>query len=273
MHYYQHHIGDFIKATSCLSNDQMVSYLRLLWMYYDSENPLEDDPEVLALRSGAKPEDVRLIHRAFFRLEDGVWRQSRCDREIEEYHAICDRNAKNGKLGGRPKKKPSRFPVGSQSVPSGLPVGTQPEPSRNPDETLTSNHEPVTNKPIINTPPMSPKGESFVLPSWVPSEAWDAYMEVRKNIKCANTPRALQALVKRLEELRDAGHNPSAVLEQSTVGSWKSLYEIKGQKSQQKETGDWWTAAGFANQWEAANAQCFEHNAKLFRDGKKQEAA
>jgi len=165
MHYYQHHIGDFIKATSCLSNDQMVSYLRLLWMYYDSENPLEDDPEVLALRSGAKPEDVRLILRAFFRLEDGVWRQSRCDREIEEYHAICERNTKNGKRGGRPKKKPSRFPAGSQSVSSGLPVGTQTEPSRNPDETLTSNHEPVT-----NISPISPAGDFAIFWETYPSK-------------------------------------------------------------------------------------------------------
>ena len=145
MHYYQHHIGDFIKATSCLSNDQMVSYLRLLWMYYDSENPLDDDPEVLALRVGAKVDDVRLILRAFFRLEGGVWRQSRCDREIAEYHAICERNIRNGKQGGRPKKKPSGFPVDSQSVSSGMPDGTEAEASRNPDETLTSNHKPVSN--------------------------------------------------------------------------------------------------------------------------------
>jgi uncharacterized protein YdaU (DUF1376 family) len=43
MHYYQHHIGDFIKATSRLTDGQAMAYLRLLWMYYDTEKPLKPD--------------------------------------------------------------------------------------------------------------------------------------------------------------------------------------------------------------------------------------
>lgn len=222
MHYYQHHIGDFIKATSCLSNDQMVSYLRLLWMYYDSENPLEDDPEVLALRVGAKVDDVRLILRAFFRLEGGVWRQSRCDREIAEYHAICERNSRNGKQGGRPKKKPSGFPVDSQSVSIGMPEGTEPEPGRNPDETLTSNHKPVT-----NIPPKSPKGESVVLPDWMPLDAWEGFSEMRNRIKKPMTHRAKGLIVASLGKMRERGIDVKDVLDASTRNGWQDVYEPK----------------------------------------------
>lgn len=150
MHYYQHHIGDFIRDTANLKDSQAITYLRLLWIYYESEAPLTSDVDVLALRVGATPEDVSLLLRAFFKLHDDVWMHSRCEREIAEYREICDRNRSNGKLGGRPKKKPSGFPVGSQSEPSGFPVGT-----------LTSNHEPLT-----NSKPTTPDG--FV-------EFWSAY--------------------------------------------------------------------------------------------------
>ncbi|HEX8894430.1 MAG TPA: conserved phage C-terminal domain-containing protein [Terriglobales bacterium] len=32
-------------------------------------------------------------------------------------------------------------------------------------------------------------------------------------------------------------------------------------------TGKWWTTAGFADEWEAMNAGCTEHNARFFRNG------
>jgi uncharacterized protein YdaU (DUF1376 family) len=49
MHYYQHHIGDFIKATARLTDGQAMAYLRLLWMYYDTEKPLKPEIKILAL--------------------------------------------------------------------------------------------------------------------------------------------------------------------------------------------------------------------------------
>ena len=131
MHYYKHHIGDFIRDTSRLSDEQCMAYMRIIWTYYESEQPLPNNPRALAFRIGASEEVVSLILDVFFKLEDGVWRHTRCDSEIAEYKAICNRNKTNGKAGGRPKK--------TQSVSSEIPVGTQSEPSRNP------NQEPITN--------------------------------------------------------------------------------------------------------------------------------
>lgn len=134
MHYYQHHIGDFIRDTSRLSDEQCMAYMRLIWTYYESEQPLPNNPRALAFRIGATEEVVSLILDAFFKLEDGVWRHTRCDSEIAEYKAICNRNKTNGKAGGRPKK--------TQSVSNGMPEVTQPEPCRNPNQyPVTSNQE------------------------------------------------------------------------------------------------------------------------------------
>lgn len=91
MHYYQHHIGDFLRDTSSLSQANAFSYLKLLWIYYDTEAPLPDDPEYLAFKIGASVEDVKLILKGFFTLDDGVWFQKRCDAEIAKFRLKSDR--------------------------------------------------------------------------------------------------------------------------------------------------------------------------------------
>lgn len=137
MHYYQHHIGDFIRDTSRLPDSHCMAYLRMIWMYYESEGPLPNNPAVIALKIGADQCVVLSILEAFFTLENGVWTHKRCDSEIAAYVAICERNKTNGKAGGRPKK--------TQSVSSGLRHETDTEPCRNP------NQYPVTNKEHTNT--------------------------------------------------------------------------------------------------------------------------
>ena len=156
MHYYQHHIGDFLKATSQLPPHMMGGYLRLMWIYYDTEAPLPDNIPVLALKTGMSPDEVALLLEAYFYLQDGVWRHNRCDREIKEYRVMSEKNRQNGKRGGRPRKEPSGNPVETQSVPSGNPVVTQSKPTGNPVVTLTNNQEPITNKT-----PLPPKGGRF----------------------------------------------------------------------------------------------------------------
>jgi hypothetical protein len=69
--------------------------------------------------------------------------------------------------------------------------------------------------------------EVFVLPDWLPAEAWKAWLEVRKKNKAPNTPRALRLAVGELERLRSQGFDPGAVLDQSTLKGWKSVYPLK----------------------------------------------
>ncbi|MFM2015631.1 MAG: hypothetical protein RIQ51_1121, partial [Bacteroidota bacterium] len=61
MHYYQHHIGDFIKATSRLTDSQAMAYLRLIWMYYDKDGVVKNDPEQIAFQIGSDSQTVTLI--------------------------------------------------------------------------------------------------------------------------------------------------------------------------------------------------------------------
>ena len=90
MHYYSHHIGDFQRDTASLSDADTLAYLRLIWMYYDTEQPLPNDPKKLAFKIGSDADAVQRLLEAFFVLENGFWNQKRCDAEIAKYHAKSD---------------------------------------------------------------------------------------------------------------------------------------------------------------------------------------
>jgi len=136
MHYYQHHIGDFIKATARLSDEQSMAYLRLIWMYYDRERPLPDDIEALAFQLGSDEKTVKLILVSYFTLEDGCWHHTRCDAEIKEYKQVIHKRSNAGRASAQ-----RRSNTGSASVEQVLN-----EPAT--DVELTNNHKPITNNHI-----------------------------------------------------------------------------------------------------------------------------
>ena len=128
MHYYRHHIGDFLKDTGHLSNDQMGVYLRMLWRYYLDEKPLKDDCESIAFAMRSDEKTVNLILRHFFVLQDDGWRHNRCDKEIADYHE------KKGKAANSANARWSNANA----------MRTHTE--RNADEpVLDANHKPITN--------------------------------------------------------------------------------------------------------------------------------
>ena len=76
---------------------------------------------------------------------------------------------------------------------------------------------------------MEPAAEAFTLPSWVPVDAWNAFVEMRKGLGKPMSASAMGLAVTKLDELKAAGNDPAAVLNQSTLGSYQGLFELKGQ--------------------------------------------
>ncbi|WP_250518621.1 DUF1376 domain-containing protein [Caballeronia sp. ATUFL_M1_KS5A] len=65
------------------------------------------------------------------------------------------------------------------------------------------------------------------LPEWLPTDAWDAFVDMRKKIKAPLTEHASKLAIDELQKLMNDGHRPRAVLEQSTMNSWRGLFPIK----------------------------------------------
>ena len=214
MFYYPHHIGDYKAATTYLSNEEDLAYRRLLELYYDTEKAIEDDIPLLSKRLRVTPEALSFVLKEFFSHTKEGWKNKRCDVVIKDYQEMAEKNRKNGKAGGRPKanKQAAENPVGFQSVPSGIPEATHSKANQEP---ITKNQEPKK-QPTVD------------LPVWLPKEKWEAFVQMRKQLKKPMTDYAIKLMVDKLVRLRDAGHNVAELLDKSITNGWLDVYEPKG---------------------------------------------
>ena len=164
MHYYQHHIGDFIKATSRLSDSQAMAYLRLIWIYYDRNGVVENDPKQLAFEIGSDSETVQLIIKTYFEIDGKYIKQSRCDKELQGYLA----KSEGGKIGANNRWK--------NRVSNSLPIANPMPPQCDPN----ANQEPITNNHIIKT-------TKVVCPTDVNEQVWNDWLQLRKAKKASVT--------------------------------------------------------------------------------------
>ena len=87
----------------------------------------------------------------------------------------------------------------------------------------------------INAPPTPRRrGKAaeppFELPVSIDGNDWMDYEAMRRSIRKPMSDRARHLAVKKLEELRQLGHAPSAVLQQSILNSWQGLFPVSGPK-------------------------------------------
>lgn len=89
--------------------------------------------------------------------------------------------------------------------------------------------------------PSPADGEAFVLPAWVPKEAWAAFVAMRVNIKAPMTALAMKLVVAELTAISGpTGADAEAVLYRSARNNWKDVYPLKdrGQGSGASGAGD-----------------------------------
>lgn len=65
------------------------------------------------------------------------------------------------------------------------------------------------------------------LPDWLPMDAWNGWVEMRKQRKRPLTDRATSRAINKLEALQLAGHNITELLDRSTMNGWLDIYEPK----------------------------------------------
>ena len=137
MHYYQHHIGDFIKDTSFLKNEEIGVYLKLIWLYYDTEKPLPNNIFELSMKTGTRDEIEMLtgLLGMFFKLdvEQNCWHHSRCNSEIAHFKQQLTIASKAGKASAA-KRAMNKIPTGVEQTLNGRSTDVQP----------TNNQQPIT---------------------------------------------------------------------------------------------------------------------------------
>jgi uncharacterized protein YdaU (DUF1376 family) len=214
MHYYQHHIGDFIRDTAQLNDHQLATYLRLIWIYYDSEKPISDDLGSVAFAVRSDEKTVGLILRHYFTRSPDGWTHARCEKEISEYKARGDKarqraNARWSNAAAMPQHSHSNAAAMPQHRKNGVLDANQ--------EPITKNQEPRKEKTKEGHP-------ALVLPDWMPESVWQEWRQHRKAIRKPLTAGAEDLTLRKLAAMHDAGHDPIAVLQTSIANGWTGVF-------------------------------------------------
>nr|WP_314070745.1 hypothetical protein [uncultured Roseococcus sp.] len=76
----------------------------------------------------------------------------------------------------------------------------------------------------------APKAKDVVLPDWLPADAWATLCRYRRGKKWTVDAQLLS--IRELGKLREAGNDPTGVIEQTIRNSWSGLFPLKnGQAS------------------------------------------
>ena len=218
MNYYPFHIGDYAAHTAHLSPIEDIAYRRCIDLYYLHESALPMDLTDVArlIRMREHAEIVAAVVREFFAQGVDGWYHDRCAEEIERMQDKQSKARASAQASVNARKANAQRPFNERSTDVQLDEQTDVElPTPTPTPTPTPKKTKSANAP------------DFVLPDWISSEAWAGYIDMRKLIKKPMTKRAMELAVLKLADLMRDGHDPHAVLDQSTRNSWQGLFELK----------------------------------------------
>lgn len=101
------------------------------------------------------------------------------------------------------------------------------------------------------------------LPSNINREAWDGYLDMRRQNGKKLTDRAKTLLLNKLVSMAMKGHDPNQALEEATVGCWSSVYPPK-QGPASKPADDWRAEQRRRTQQAAPGVAVKDHPADCF---------
>jgi len=212
--------GDFLRDTGDLSLNQNGAYVKLLFFYYASGNPLPSDQSGLYRIAGAQDDGERaavdFVVSRFFVLRDGAYHQDRADREIAKRNDLHERHSNAGR---KRWQKPSSSLAEAGYEPSMSQAYAKPQPQPQPQEEKRR-----------ATAPAAPV-------ALVPVAIWLEFVEMRKKIRKPMTPKAVQLIHRELQRLKDAGHGPVEVLEQSIRNCWQDVFPVRGDRNNERAGG------------------------------------
>lgn len=216
MNYYEHHIGDYDKATSHLSACEDGIYCRLLRRYYDTEQPLKNDIGAIQrfVRARTREEKnsvVTVLSEFFFLGDDECWHHRRCDSEIEKFlSGEPEREIKKANESNRLKRHREersalfkQLTDAGQHAPWNIGINdlrgivkrlgetrSQPLPETAPATPATATQSPVPRHqtPDVNPPPPggvaakppTPRRATQLSPDFYPNETGVSYAEQRR---------------------------------------------------------------------------------------------
>lgn len=183
-------------------------FINVCSYYWSRECNLEQPKLTKRFRSYVA-ELAILIDAGVVTISRGMVKISFLDKQWSERENKKATMKANGLKGGRPKKNPKLSNEETKSFPSANQDITNKEEKR----------EEEKRKELKSKP------KKITLPEFIDRDLWEDFMEIRKKKGAVNSERALNGLIKKLEEVesfRDGQANFE--IERAIESSWKSIY-------------------------------------------------
>lgn len=185
----------------------------MIWAYYQTEKPFENNMEDLAFAMRSDEKIIRLLLRHYFKLDGEVWRHGRCDKVIAEYHSKSEKAAQSAKTRWT---KATAKQTDSESNANALT-----EDANAPKN--DANHKPITNnhKPIKKdkSAPLC-VAVSVLVEKGFDEQTAEEFIAHKTKIKAPLTARAWSD---HLSESEKAGWTPKAAAEKVMAKNWKGF--------------------------------------------------
>ena len=146
MNYFEHHIGDYVAATSHLSFVEDAAYSRLIRIYYRDEKPLPLELKVVQRLAGARTREekvaVETVLAEFFQASEDGWHSKRCDEEIARFREKREKARRSADARWNPDKLASEADNSDMRThSSGNANASETDDSRNAHQSPDTNHQ------------------------------------------------------------------------------------------------------------------------------------
>jgi uncharacterized protein YdaU (DUF1376 family) len=210
------YVSDYWGATAHLTALESGGYLHLLMQAWTRGGSLHDDDAVLARLARCTPEEWSAIApavRAMFAAKRGFLTHPRLTLELRaaeaKYRTRLKQTEKATIAAAAQRKQKQQDASVTDSVTTHTTTTTT---TKDQKQGQKQGHAEAA-------PP---------LPSWVPQPAMATFIAYRKAARKPLTSAGLTLAIRKLDALRQQGHDPTAVLEQSVERGWSGLFPVKG---------------------------------------------
>lgn len=220
--WYKRYPADFIAGTLELTLEEKGAYSICLDLMYDRRGPIPDDPKWIARVCGCSTRRwnqirEKLISGGKLTSENGFLRNDRVEKQNLSEEKEHDLFVENGaKVQEKKREKKPEFKDYNNLAKKGL------------NKTAQHTRYQIPDNPDGLSPHTPQELFAFELPDWIPEKDWRDFCEMRKRKRQVLTDAAKRLTILKLDKMRQAGHDPALVLQQSTMNSWTGIFELKG---------------------------------------------
>lgn len=224
MHAYLFNIKTFDQATRHLTRVERSLYRDLIDLYYDTERPLTAvDFDYLARRVLARTDEekaaLQCVLDEFFERTGDVYSHDYIDNEIERYKANNSQKSIAGKASAEARRKKAEERKKRRAIKSNE-HSTHVEHALNTRSTAVQNHEQET---MNHEPPKTLVADA---PEFINADAWNEWIEYRKQSKKKMTPATVTKQTMFLAQYDKVIQ--AIIINQSIQNGWAGLFEPKG---------------------------------------------